>query len=463
MPTRAVSIDALRGFAILTMVLSGSIAFGGLLPAFMYHAQVPPPLHKFNPTIAGITWVDLVFPFFLFSMGAAIPLALKKKLDAGAHFTVWFRIALKRFVLLAFFALFTQHMKAWVISSNPTTTHYLLSILAFALLFFQLYRPTEKRPPWLWPSIRYVAYAIGIVLLAVLPFHQGKGFDFFKSDIILLVLANMALAGTIVYALTYQNPLLRLGILPFIMAFFLAAKEPNNSFAKVIFEWITIGNYNISWLYKFYFLKYLFILIPGTFAGEWMLAAPTTNIDNTKHNSTILVSALSIIISNVWLLFTRELVLNLIISTILAFVLHHYTKARTLLHRLVQAGTYLLLLGLCFEAYEGGIKKDSSTYSYYFVTSGLAFFALVCFELALRQMWLRKAINYLALNGQNPMIAYVAGALLVTPLLAITNTKAYLDALQMNAWAGLLKGIIFTTLVSLITVFCTQRKWFWRT
>jgi len=133
------------------------------------------------------------------------------------------------------------------------------------------------------------------------------------------------------------------------------------------------------------------------------------------------------------------------------------------LHRLVQAGTYLLLLGLCFEAYEGGIKKDSSTYSYYFVTSGLAFFALVFFELALRQMWLRRVTNYLSLNGQNPMIAYVAGALLVTPLLVITHTKAYLDALQINAWAGFLKGIIFTTLVSLITVFCTQRKWFWRT
>jgi predicted acyltransferase len=38
---------------------------------------VPPPDHKFNPAIPGITWVDLVFPFFLFSMGVAIPLALR--------------------------------------------------------------------------------------------------------------------------------------------------------------------------------------------------------------------------------------------------------------------------------------------------------------------------------------------------------------------------------------------------
>lgn len=77
MKVRDTSIDALRGFAILTMILSGSIAYGDVLPAWMFHAQVPPPLHKFNATIPGITWVDLVFPFFLFSMGAAMPLALK--------------------------------------------------------------------------------------------------------------------------------------------------------------------------------------------------------------------------------------------------------------------------------------------------------------------------------------------------------------------------------------------------
>lgn len=72
------ALDALRGFAILTMILSGSIAFGNVLPAWMFHAQVPPPEHKFNPTLAGITWVDLVFPFFLYCMGYVVRLTLKK-------------------------------------------------------------------------------------------------------------------------------------------------------------------------------------------------------------------------------------------------------------------------------------------------------------------------------------------------------------------------------------------------
>ncbi len=43
-PRRAHSLDALRGYAIMTMILAATEAFG-ILPAWMYHAQVPPPDH----------------------------------------------------------------------------------------------------------------------------------------------------------------------------------------------------------------------------------------------------------------------------------------------------------------------------------------------------------------------------------------------------------------------------------
>ena len=80
---RAESLDALRGFAIFMMVLSGSIC-AEVLPAWMSHAQVPPG-QGFVPTVPGITWVDLVFPFFLFSMGAAFPFSTGSRLERGAN------------------------------------------------------------------------------------------------------------------------------------------------------------------------------------------------------------------------------------------------------------------------------------------------------------------------------------------------------------------------------------------
>jgi len=34
---------------------------------------------------------------------------------------------------------------------------------------------------------------------------------------------------------------------------------------------------------------------------------------------------------------------------------------------------------------------------------------------------------------------------------------------QGNAWEGLLQGVIITGLVTLMTMFFTKIKWFWRT
>ena len=71
--TRASSLDALRGYAILTMVLSGSVAWG-VLPGWMYHAHGRSRSNfVFDGSIYGITWVDLVFPFFPVCHGSCLP------------------------------------------------------------------------------------------------------------------------------------------------------------------------------------------------------------------------------------------------------------------------------------------------------------------------------------------------------------------------------------------------------
>ena len=117
---RVQELDVLRGIAIIGMVLSGSIAFGGILPAWMYHAQVPPPTHQFDPNRPGITWVDLVFPLFLFCMGAAIPLSLKIQLDKGLTRFSLFSVAVRRFFQLLFFALFSQQS---IVDANVTANY----------------------------------------------------------------------------------------------------------------------------------------------------------------------------------------------------------------------------------------------------------------------------------------------------------------------------------------------------
>jgi len=473
MKNRNESLDALRGLSILAMVLSGSISFSAALPVWMYHAQVPPPNHTFIPAIAGITWVDLVFPFFLFSMGAAIPLALNKLVQNNSSFLSVLWIAVRRFLLLAFFALFTEHMKAWVMAEQPLVKENILSIAAFVLLFFQLYQNKNEQHKKLLMGLKIFSFAIAVLFLFFLRFN-GEAFSFTKSDIIIILLANMAFFGAIIWWFTKNNKWLRIGILPFVMAVFLASNETGAGWAKDIFNFSHIGLFKFDWLYQFYFLKYLFIVVPGTIAGDYLLKNNNTNFltakipTDKKYFTLIGLISFVLVMSNTIFLFTRQLAANLIFTIALLATLFYwlnkmFTDKNHLLIKFFSAGAYLLLLGLFFEAYEGGIKKDHSTYSYYFVTSGLAFFMLIAFTSFAESKIGSVINNYLSLNGRNPMLAYVAGSLLLMPILQLTGLHIVFDSMNSNAWLGFLKGVLFTGIVSLVTVFCTKRGWFWKT
>lgn len=460
------SLDALRGLAILAMVLSSSIAFG-ILPGWMYHAQTPPPAHVFNSTLPGITWVDLVFPFFLFSMGAAIPLALHKKEQAGAGFGSILYTAARRYLLLVFFALFTVHARTNMMTSEPTPVYYLLSISAFVLLFFQLYQPAGGRYRKLFLAVRIIAFAAAALMLYLLPFKDGKGFSLDRSDVIIIVLGNMAFFGTLIWWFTRHNQLMRIALLPFIMAILVGGKEAG-SWNELVLQWSPL-----PWMYKFYYLKYLFIILPGTLAGDWLLQygkAPlvvASDIPVNRHSRLIAFLSFGIIVTNVILLFGRHLVFNLILTTGLCWLVYACLRRQRLqqplLGQFFRAGACMLVLGLFVESWEGGIKKDPSTFSYYLVTVGLAFFMLMALHGLQYTKVGGRMVYYLSLNGRNPMVAYVTGNLLLLPLLKWTGAISVYASMQQQVLTGFISGVLFTGLVSLVTVWFTKRGWYWKT
>ncbi|MDR0728987.1 MAG: DUF5009 domain-containing protein [Prevotellaceae bacterium] len=473
-PPRAASIDALRGYAILTMVLSSAIAFG-ILPAWMYHAQTPPPGHAFDPSIYGITWVDLVFPLFLFAMGAAFPFSAGRKIENGASPWTLTAGSLLRGGRLAFFAIFIQHMYPHVLSQPPDCRAWLLSLAAFATLF-----PIFLRIPWKWPkwahrTVELTGYAIAITLLLTVDYAGGRTFRLEFSNIIILVLANMAAFASIAYIWTVRNRWARLLTLPFIMAVILGGTTNPDSWNAWLYNYTPA-----SWLYSFRFLKYLFIVLPGSIAGEyirqWLQThQPTASPQRKQKREQItavglLLLSAGIIICNLYGLFTRQLTLNLAVSTgivaagYLLLRQRQPTAACTVLWRkLWTFGACLLLLGLFFEAFEGGIRKDHSTFSYYFVTSGLACMALIVFSILCDYFQCRRSLSFLVMSGQNPMIAYVSASMVVVPLLNLAHLMPWLDSCGINPWLGCLRGVVITALVTGLTMFFTRIKWFWRT
>ncbi len=465
MGNRAFSLDALRGYAILTMILSGTIA-SGILPGWMYHAQLPPPSNVFNPDVYGITWVDLVFPFFLFAMGAAFPFSIGKKLAKGESKLMLCWSSVVRGLKLAFFAIFLQHIYPWVIASPQDVHAWVITLTGFVLLFPMFMRMPWQMPKWVHYVIEYGAYLLALLLMTQITYANGRVFSLSFSNIIILVLANMAIFGSIIYVLTPKKPLIRLAILPFVMAVLLGS-QTDGSWQQWLFQYSPV-----PWLYKFLYLKYLFIVLPGTIAGEYLLE--WVNTDKSKEVKgrakqqvpLILLLSIGLAVFNLYGLYMRELVLNILGSIVLlgvlGFLLRGDDSNSVYWRKLFRAGTYLLLLGLFFEAFEGGIRKDHSTYSYYFVTSGLAFIQMISFSIlcdVYRVAWLKP----LQMAGQNPMIAYVATNVAIMPLLHLLGLADWLNYLGGTPFLGFMRGVVLTSLAILLAGFFTRIKWFWRT
>ena len=65
--------------------------------------------------------------------------------------------------------------------------------------------------------------------------------------------------------------------------------------------------------------------------------------------------------------------------------------------------------------------------------------------------------------GQNPMMAYVVGDLLIMPVINLLGIASLLAYFNENAWMGFLRGVVLTALSVLVTMFFTRIKYFWRT
>ena len=213
-----------------------------------------------------------------------------------------------------------------------------------------------------------------------------------------------------------------------------------------------------------------FLVAAGEYLKEWLTKRDNTQsvIPSRKLSYMVASVCVLLIVCNLYGLYTRQLVLNLFLTLALLFVLWFLMKKEqgvdiTYWNKLFQAGCYLLLLGLFFEAYQGGIRKDDSTYSYYFVTSGLAFIALIAFSIFCDVYRCNKLARPLEMAGQNPMIAYVAPQLVVNPIIGLLGANSLLELFNQNAFLGFLRGVLITSLAIIVAVICTRLKYFWRT
>lgn len=474
MKERALAVDLLRGLAIVGMVLSGYISRNPDLPAWLFHAQLPPPSFAFDPSVPGITWVDLVFPFFLFSMGAAFPFSIGRRLDRGAAAVQVAWTILRRGLLLAFFAIVLGNTNLWTLHEalqRPVAASLLTLVVwgAFFAMFIRLRNRSER-----FNTLLNGCGIAALLLLLVLYRALGVDVNLYRSDIIILILANVVVAGSFLWWLTRRKPGLRMGLVALLVALKLSATVPGSWTAEV---WNATF---APWLYHTEFLQYLCIVLPGSVAGELIarwLARKGTRPAAASHDAEPLpvrfrlagVLVLLLLAVNLWGLYVRALTANLLLTLLAggaaAWLLRRpRTALQELLSALFATGLFWLLLGLVFEPLEGGIKKDPATVSYFFVTAGMASHVLLLATLLFESLHGRAGL--LVRCGENPMIAYTAAGYVVVPLLFIEEQWGFSMPWIWGAGgcgAGIARGVVITLLAMLLTSAFTRRRLFWRT
>lgn len=466
MNKRIVSIDVFRGLTIFMMVLCASLAWNADLPAWMFHRQVGPPSFTFNPDIKGITWVDLVFPFFIFSMGASMPFSLGRKLAKGVSLGSVSAGIVKRWLTLAAFGLVIGNaaLIAWPAALPQVATR----IAIWLALFVTLVRVKDS------PKIKgWVVNLVGLVLLVVMllveKFAFGVDFSFRSNDVIIMILSTLALLGGFVWLLTRKNMLLRALILLAVCVL-----------KEVDWQWHCLGFLDVpqavKWLFNWDYAQYLVITIVGMSIGDLLMKATDDNAAlcaEAGNWKTIVAASLCAMLTPalLWAFYTRHIWAALDITAISAIVFLFLTRGdRTVWTLVARMGFALLALGVVFDPIDGGITKDYCNLSYMLSTSGLACLltAFLLWGETLAQKRSKQMCRALAMTGQNPMIAYTISGFIILPVINLIlsiipgGTDWLTNLTAGRPLVGLLYGIFLTCLMMLGTNFFTKKKLFWR-
>jgi len=461
MNKRIASIDALRGITIIMMIFCAAFGWNSGLPAWMFHCQCPPPTYAFDPTVKGITWVDLVFPWFLFAMGAAIPFSLGGKLRKGIGMGRVSLDLLKRWLTLAAFGLVLGN--AGLITDYSAWGPSLLRLGIWCGLFLALWRVPSgsKIPGW---TVNIAGVIAIIALLVVEKFAFGVSLSLHSNDIIIMVLSLVALVGGFAWLITREKPVWRLALLVVVAALKEVSWQAPGTLGMMNFpHWI-------DWLLNWRYLQYLVVVLLGTFAGDILAKAASSGADLCANPTgagsacAALLCLLSVPAALVGF-FTRNIwVLLAVIAAFAAVSLVLTRRDRSAWALIIRIGYACLLLGIIFDPIDGGITKDHCNLSYMLSAGGLAClmssFLLWCeSRAALRGRTLSKTLT---MTGQNPMVAYTVTWFVILPLLSACGFGHFMAATVGSPVLGLLQGVILTGLMVVVTCLLTRARIFWR-
>ena len=135
-PKRIASIDIFRGLTMAVMIFVNEEAGVRGLPWWTYHAH-----RDWNV----MTYVDMVYPFFLFIIGLALPIAIRARLKKGpSRLALWRHVLLRSASLIVLGLILANADKMDTASSGLSGSLWGLLGLTGGVLYWNSYPETQR-------------------------------------------------------------------------------------------------------------------------------------------------------------------------------------------------------------------------------------------------------------------------------------------------------------------------------
>lgn len=463
---RYLSLDFLRGLSIFGMVFSSVIPFG-VLPAWMYHIQNPPPLHRLDTSISGIGWVDLVFPVFIFCMGVAIPLAGRRKIERAGGRKISYNMVvgiLERFVLLWLFSYLYVFL-------NFSTAEGWLAQLATLLGFVFLFPVFFVFPKGVDRDIKTIVRVGGFLLVTGTIIFGHFRFDevlsLYRGGIIIFLLAFLYLWGSLIWYFTRDSHRNRLLIFA-VLLLFAAVTMPLELHTKLY------AIEEIRWFFNIEYIYFLIILLPATYIGDLLhkkiselkdYDAVKMSGGNTGNVIILVLLSFIVVLVQMVLLYNRLHFFNFTFSLVSGVVVVWLTRTRLKIYlKEIQVAAFLSVMGSLVIFAEGSVSKVPCTISYCLITSSISIYLLVVADFLVYNLRNSFFVRIFAGAGSNPLMSYVAFGALVMPVFRLTGLIVIYQAAYPEGypWVGVLRAAVVVLFTMAVVAKLSEKKIFWR-
>ena len=179
--SRIASIDVFRGLTMMVMIFVNDLAGVHGLPWWTYHAHMQQD---------AMTYVDMVFPFFLFIVGMSMPIAIAGRLKRNpSYVALWQHILSRSIGLIVLGLILANAEKGDPVRMGISTAAWALIGLTGAILFWLVPSRTTRHAR-IFLGLRIVGFLMIVGVFAIFrrTTHGASAWiDFFYPEILGLI------------------------------------------------------------------------------------------------------------------------------------------------------------------------------------------------------------------------------------------------------------------------------------